>query len=104
MNLDPDPHRSRLVDENVDVGDLDISLVEKNDISLSDILRRENDRAIALRGGLDDRRISDQYGLERLIDGKRRDKIRSQVNSLSTGTSTTLADFYRHGIPKSFFL
>src|SRR5262245_31773742 len=29
MNLDPDKRRS---DENVDVGDLDISLVEKNDI------------------------------------------------------------------------
>jgi hypothetical protein len=40
MNLDP-------VDENVDAGDRDISLVEKNDISLSGGLRRENDHAIA---------------------------------------------------------
>ena len=81
MNLDP-TRRHSLVDENVDAGDLDIPLVEKNDISLSDGLGRENDGAIVLRGGVDDFRVSDQYGLERLIEGKRRYKIGLQGNSL----------------------
>ena len=57
INLDP---RRFLVDDNVDVGDLDISRVEKNDIGLSEPTRRENDRAITVRGGFDDLRISDQ--------------------------------------------
>ena len=81
--MNPDPtRRHSLVDENVDAGDLDIPLVEKNDISLSDRVGRENDRAIVLRGGVDDLRVSDQYGLERLIEGKRRYKIGLQGNSL----------------------
>ena len=80
MNLDPTrPHS--LVDENVDAGDPDIPLVEKDDISLSDRLGRENDRAIVLRGGFDDLWVSDQYGLERLIGGERRYKIGPQGNS-----------------------
>ena len=79
MNFDPTrPHS--LVDENIDAGDPDIPLVEKNDISLSDRLGCENDRAIVLRGGFNDLRVSDQYGLERLIGGKRRYKIGPQGN------------------------
>jgi hypothetical protein len=58
MNLDP-TRRHSLVDENIDAGDLDIPLVEKNDISLSDRLGRENNGAIVLRGGVDDLRVSD---------------------------------------------
>ena len=73
MNFDPT--RRSLVDENVDAGNPDIPLVEKDDISLSDRLGRENDRAIVLRGGFDDLRVPDQYGLERPIGGKRRYKI-----------------------------
>ena len=80
MNLDPT--RRSLLDENVDAGNPDIPLVEKDDISLSDRVGRENDRAIVLRGGVDDLRVSNQYSLERLIEGKRRYKIGLQGNRL----------------------
>jgi hypothetical protein len=79
MNLDPT--RRSLLDENVDAGNPDIPLVEKDDISLSDRVGRENDRAIVLRGGVDDLRVSDHYGLERPIGGKNRYKIGPQDNS-----------------------
>src|SRR5262245_44387082 len=81
MNLDPIRGHS-LIGGNVDAGDLDIPLVQKNDISLSDVVRRENNGAIVLRRGVDDLRVSDQYGLERLIESKRRYKIGLQGNSL----------------------
>ena len=73
MNLDPT--RRSLLDEDVETGNPDIPLVEEDDICLSDRVERENDRAIVLRGGVDDLRVPNHYGLERPIRRKRRFKI-----------------------------
>ena len=88
MNFDPTGPYS-LVDENVDAGDPDIPLVEEDDISLSDRLGRENDRAIVLHGGFDNLRVSDQYGLERLIGRKRRYEIGPQGDGFYRFLSTS---------------